>query len=132
MSMPMDCPPPGISALRAEDLILIFSRMGEAEAATGSTSFVETVSLFPRTFRRWALAFSLATDILIKGNPIRNKGNTSSKAGVNAPVLPEYAFPPLLDLRDAFHSLDRGLDQVAVVAYWDISALFKVDGGVLS
>jgi hypothetical protein len=49
----------------------------------------------------------------------------------NAPVLPEYTFPPLLDLCDAFHSLDRGLDQVAVVAYWDVSSLFEIDGRVL-
>jgi hypothetical protein len=67
MSIPMDWPPPGTSALRPEDLTLIFSRMGEVEAAIGSTSFVETDSLFARTFRLWALAFSLATVILLKG-----------------------------------------------------------------
>lgn len=51
--------------------------------------------------------------------------------GVNAPVLPEYTFPPLLDLRDTFHCLDRGLDQVAVVAYGYISSFFEFDGRVL-
>ena len=72
MSIPMDCPSPGISALRAEGLTLIFSRTGEVEVATGSTSFVETDSLFA-TFRRCALTFSLATAILWKGHPIRDK-----------------------------------------------------------
>ena len=50
---------------------------------------------------------------------------------MNVPVLPEYTFPLLLDLRDTFHGLDGGLDQVAVVAYWDVSALFEIDGRVL-
>ena len=51
---------------------------------------------------------------------------------MNTPVLPEHTLSPLLDLRDAFNGLDRSLDQVAVVAYWDISALFKIDGRVLA
>ena len=51
---------------------------------------------------------------------------------MDAPVLPEYMLPPLLDLGDTLHGLDRSLDQVAVVAYWYVSSLFEVDGGVLS
>lgn len=50
---------------------------------------------------------------------------------VSAPLPPEHMFPPLLDLCDAFHRLDRGLNQVAVVTYRDVSALFKIDGRVL-
>jgi len=50
---------------------------------------------------------------------------------VNAPVLPEHTFSPLLDLRDTFHSLDRGLEQVAVVANGYVSSFFEVDGRVL-
>jgi len=46
---------------------LIFSRIGEVEAATGCTSLVETDSLFARTFRRCALTFSLAAAILLDG-----------------------------------------------------------------
>lgn len=120
-----------MSALRAEDLTLIFSRIGEVEMATGSTSFVETDSLFARTFRRWALTFSLAVAILLRGNCGRGQSERLKLIGMNAPVLPEHMFPLLLDLCDTFHSLDRGLDQVAVVAHGHISSLFKVDGRVL-
>ena len=129
----MDWPSPGISALRAEDLTLIFSRIGEVETVTGSTNFVETDSLFARTFRRWALTFSLATAILLRVDPTMVKtGTVKKKPGMGAPALPEYALPLLLDLGDTLHSLDRSLDQVAVVAYWYVSPLFEVDGRVLS
>jgi len=128
MSIPMDWPSPGISALRTEDLTLIFSRMGEVEVRIGSTSFVETDSLVARTFRRWALAFSLAAVILLKGKSDQGQSSHRKLIGVNLPVLPEYVLPPLLDICDTFHSLDRGLDQVTVVAHWDVSALFEIDG----
>ena len=131
MSILIDLPSLGMSALRAEDLTLIFSRMGEAEAVTGSTSFVETDSLFARTFLRWALAFSLATAILVKSDAIRARAGAGRENDVSAPILPEHMFPPLLDLGDTFHGLHRGLDQVAVVAYWDVSALLELDGRVL-
>ena len=92
MSIPMDCPSPGTSALRVEDLTLIFSRMGEAEVATGSTSFVETDSLFAVTFLRWALTFSLATAILsrvaqsgTKQGPRTNRRERTGSSRIHAP-----------------------------------------------
>ena len=110
---------------------MIFSRIGEAEATTGSTSFVETDSLLMKTFRRWALTFSLATAILLKGKSDQGQSKLRGPVGLDAPILPEYMFPPLLDLGDTLHSLDRGLDQVAVVAYWYVSPLFEINGRVL-
>jgi hypothetical protein len=112
-------------------LILIFSRIGEVEATTGSTSFVETDSLFAMTFRRWALTFSLAVAILFKGKSNQGQSRRREQTGVDPPVLPEYALSPLLDLGYTLHSLDCGLDQVAVVAHWHVSSLFEVDGRVL-
>jgi hypothetical protein len=49
----------------------------------------------------------------------------------NVPLLPEHMLSLLFDLCDTFHSLDRGLNQIAVVAHGDISALFEIDGRVL-
>lgn len=67
-----------------------------------------------------------------KGKSDQNRNGRRENVEVDLPVLPEHILPSLLDLRDTFHALDRGVDQVAVVAYRDISALLEIDGRVLS
>jgi len=79
----------------------------------------------------------MGPDLLLgRGHPFEEQSDQGQNKrrelmGVNAPVLPEYALSPLLDLCYAFHSLDCGLDQVAVVAYWDVSSFLEIDGRVL-
>lgn len=52
--------------------------------------------------------------------------------GDGHPVLPKYMLSLPLDLCNTFHGLDRCLDQVAVVAHWDVSALFEINGRIYS
>ena len=49
----------------------------------------------------------------------------------NAPILPEGMLALLLDLADALHGLDRGLDDLAIVADGDVAALLEVNRRVL-
>ena len=51
--------------------------------------------------------------------------------GEDVPILPESMLALLLDLADALHGLDRGLDELAIVADGDVAALLKVDRRVL-
>ena len=132
MSMPMERPSPGTRALRDFACTLIFSRIfscPEVSAAMGSTSLTDAV--FSSFFFRCARSFSLLAAILHVAKPSQLQGQITCCNGWDAPVLPEGVLPLLLDLRNPLHCLDRVLHQLAVVAYWDISALLELDSRVL-
>ena len=46
-------------------------------------------------------------------------------------MFPENVLSPLADFSDALHGLDRGLDELAIVADGDVAALLEVNRRVL-
>jgi hypothetical protein len=56
---------------------------------------------------------------------------SASEVTTNGPLLPECVLSALFDFSNTFHRFYGSLYKLAVVANWDVSALFEINGSVL-